>query len=124
MRRASLRVYLQSNSDGSDKIIIGGGPLILQPLQQLRQLGEVGGEPPRASSKRRIAMRRLARLPEKVRRQLRLREHRQCELSCTGFNVWQQPTAIAVDITAPKGRVGNRFVGPPRHHPWSRFSCS
>jgi hypothetical protein len=53
MRRASLRVYLQSNSDGSDKIIIGGGPLI----QQLRQLGEVGGEPPRASSKRRIAMR-------------------------------------------------------------------
>jgi hypothetical protein len=47
MRRASLRVYLQSNSDGSDKIIIGGGPLILQPLQQLRQLGEVGGEPPR-----------------------------------------------------------------------------
>ena len=54
MRRASLRVYLQSNSDGSDKIIIGGGPLILRPLQQLRQLGEVGGELPRASSKRRI----------------------------------------------------------------------
>jgi len=54
MRRASLRVYLQSNSDGSDKIIIGGGPLILRPLQQLRQLGEVGSEPPRASSKRRI----------------------------------------------------------------------
>src|SRR5262249_58951606 len=48
MRRASLRVYLQSNSDGSGKIIIGGGPLILRPLQQLRQLGEVGAEPPRA----------------------------------------------------------------------------
>jgi hypothetical protein len=49
MRRASLRVYLQSNSDGRDKIIIGGGPLILRPRQQLRQLGEVGGELPRAS---------------------------------------------------------------------------
>jgi hypothetical protein len=53
MRRASLRVCLQSNSDGSDKIIIGGRPLILRPLQ-LRQLGEVGGEPPCVSSKRRI----------------------------------------------------------------------
>jgi hypothetical protein len=116
MRRALLCVYLQSNSDGSDKIIIGGGPLILQPLQQLRQLGEVGGEPPRASSKRRIAMRRLARPPEKVRRQLRFREHRQCELSCTDFNVWRQPPTIVGDIAAPKGRVENRFVGRPPHH--------
>jgi hypothetical protein len=55
MRRASLRVYLQSNSDGSDKIIIGGGPLILQPLSAAPTGWRVGGEPPRASSKRRIA---------------------------------------------------------------------
>jgi len=45
MRRASLRVYLQSNSDGSDKIIIGA---------------EVGGEPfPEAGPIDGMAMRRF-----------------------------------------------------------------
>ena len=44
-----------------------------------------------------------------------MRRGRSCQTltrAPTGFNVWQQPTAIAVDITAPKGRVGTVLWAP------------